>query len=84
MKIYKATPARGLLWAPKETRQARLSRAADRKAKERALTRLFEVFGLTDKMTRAEVKTEAYLAYKRGRITQKQARVLGCTIPAGR
>ena len=54
--------------------------AGRRRTVERALTKLYRVLGLTDAMTKAEVVTEAYYAFKRGLITKRQARVLGCVL----
>lgn len=73
-------PARGLIWAPKETRQQKLDRVGRKLRLERALERLYAVMGFRDAMTPEETETEAHFAYRKGMITKDQARELGCTI----
>ena len=54
--------------------------AGPKREKERALTRLWKVTGQREAMTKDEVRTEAYYAFKRGLITKHRARVLGCVV----
>lgn len=75
-KYKRRKPARGLIWAPKETRQQRLDRVGRNKRVERATTRLFAVLGLRDEMTRDELISEGHFAYHRGLITKRQLVVL--------
>ena len=61
-------------------RKLMVKQASPNRAKERALTRLFKVLQLTERLTPAQVITEAHFAFKQKLITKDQARVLGCNI----
>lgn len=61
-------------------RKQRVAGDVRARRRSRALERLYSAMHLRDVMTKSETRTEAYHAYHKGMITEKQARELGCVI----